>query len=408
MEVVSAIAPGATQKIYIGPNTGQGVLDTYNKIVTDNTAKTISTSWGLCESLSGDSFLNALDTIFAQSVAQGQAVFAASGDYGAYDCRDGVTLDVDSPASDPHVVGVGGTRLTVGAGGSYNCESVWSNNPYGVGGGLSSLFARPGYQNGPGVNNLYPNGKRQAPDVSADADPGYSVYCTAGSNCGGAGWIEVGGTSAGAPLWAALAADVNQYLAANSQPRLGSASAALYAFFNATQQYRAYHDIVAGSNLHYLTTTGYDQASGVGTPDVWNLARDAAVWLGAVSIATGMSEYNTAQPMQVTIYNLMNQPIYAFDTKANCSALDLQLQVGPVWQPPSQAPCPLRRAADYDRGWGNLHGAHSRQHPHWRAQRVHARALPAGAAVRLVTHDHQHHRLLCVGHSVLVNCSLCG
>jgi kumamolisin len=53
MEVVSAIAPGATQKIYIGPNTGQGVLDTYNKIVTDNTAKTISTSWGLCESLSG-------------------------------------------------------------------------------------------------------------------------------------------------------------------------------------------------------------------------------------------------------------------------------------------------------------------------------------------------------------------
>ena len=108
MEVVSAIAPGATQKVYIGPNSNSGVNDTYNKIVTDDIGKVTTTSWGECESASGNSELAALDTIFTQASVQGQAVFAAAGDAGAYDCGD-TNLAVDLPASDPHVVGVGGT-----------------------------------------------------------------------------------------------------------------------------------------------------------------------------------------------------------------------------------------------------------------------------------------------------------
>ncbi len=285
MEVVSAIAPGATQKIYIGPNSTSGVNDTYNKIATDNIAKVSSSSWGLCEASSGNSELQALDNIFAQMATQGQALYSAAGDSGAYDCNN-TSLAVDSPSSDPHVVGVGGTTLNTGSGGSYTSESVWSNpsdtsrSPEGAGGGggLSSYFSQPSYQSGPGVNNSYSNGKREVPDVSADADPntGYSVYCTvtaAGCSSSSA-WIEVGGTSAAAPLWAGVSADLNQYLSANGKPVLGGASATLYTLFNTSQTYAAYHDVTSGNNLYYPATSGYDLASGIGTPDVWNIARD--------------------------------------------------------------------------------------------------------------------------------------
>ena len=300
MEVVSAIAPGATQNIYIGPNSTQGVNDTYNAIVTNDTAKVMSTSWGLCEASSGNSELAALDTIFAQGAAQGQAFFSAAGDAGAYDCGS-TTLGVDSPASDPHVVGVGGTTLNTGAGGSYSSESIWSNSsdtsrgPMGAGGGggLSSYFAQPSYQSGPGVSNSYSNGNREVPDVSADADPntGYSVYCTvAAAGCSSSSpWIEVGGTSAATPLWTSVIADTNEYLAGLSKPTFGAASAELYTLFNTAQTYSAYHDVTSGNNLYYPATTGYDMASGIGSPDVWNLARDAA---GATVAAPTISSFS--------------------------------------------------------------------------------------------------------------------
>ncbi|HEX5547335.1 MAG TPA: protease pro-enzyme activation domain-containing protein [Ktedonobacterales bacterium] len=282
MEVVSAVAPGAEQLVYIGPNTVVGVNDTYNQIVTDNFAKVVSTSWGLCETFTGSSELQALDNIFQQGAAQGQAFFAASGDAGAYDCGN-TSLGVDSPASDPHMVGVSGTNLQTDSGGSYLSESAWSDpsdysrGPEGAGGGggLSTYFAKPSYQTGPGTTNLYSNGKRQVPDVSADADPntGYSVYCTVSAS-GCPGWGEVGGTSAAAPLWAGIAADLNQYLAANSMSGLGNASATLYSLFNTTQPYAPYHDIINNNNLYYHATIGYDLATGIGTPDVWNIAHD--------------------------------------------------------------------------------------------------------------------------------------
>jgi kumamolisin len=274
MEVVSAIAPGATQKIYIGPNSTTGVNDTYNKIVTDNTAKVTSISWGECESSSGNTELAALDNIFVQGAAQGQAFFAASGDSGAYDCNDGSsTLAVDSPAGDPHVVGVGGTNLSVGSGGTYGSESAWGTGTQGGGGGVSSYFTRPSYQTGTNLTNA----NRMVPDVSADADPssGYSVYCTvSAASC--SGWLSVGGTSAAAPLWAAVATDTNQYLASQGAATLGSANAAIYKLYNTAQTYPAYHDVTSGNNLYYSATTGYDMATGVGTPDAWNFARDLA------------------------------------------------------------------------------------------------------------------------------------
>jgi subtilase family serine protease len=276
MEVISAIAPGATQKIYIGPNSTTGVNDTYNKIVTDNTAKVTSISWGECESSSGNSELDALDNIFAQGAAQGQAFFAASGDSGAYDCGDGTTLAVDSPADDPNVVGVGGTTLNVGSGGTYSSESAWgdSSQGNGGGGGVSSYFTRPGYQSGTNLTNA----NRMVPDVSADADPntGYSIYCTVSAAGCSSGWTSVGGTSAAAPSWAAIATDTNQYLSGQGAAVLGSASADLYKLYNTSQADSAYHDVTSGNNLYYSATTGYDMATGIGTPDAWNFARDLA------------------------------------------------------------------------------------------------------------------------------------
>jgi subtilase family serine protease len=285
MEDVSAIAPGAAQKIYIGPNSTTGVNDTYNKIVTDDLAKVVSTSWGECESDSGNSELTTLDNIFKQASAQGQTIFSAAGDAGAFDCGT-TTLAVDSPADDPFVTGVGGTTLNVGSGSVYSSESVWSDasdtsegpEGSGGGGGESTFFSKPSYQTGPGVDS---NTFRHVPDVSADADPntGYAVFCSvtaAGCSTGSASWTVVGGTSAAAPLWAGIAADTNGYLATLGKSGLGSVNPTLYTLFNTTQPNVAYHDITTGNNLHFNAGTGYDLASGIGTPDAWNFARDVA------------------------------------------------------------------------------------------------------------------------------------
>lgn len=283
IEVVAAIAPHANQIVYEGPNTTQGLNDTYNKIVTDNKAQVVSTSWGLCETSSGAPELQTLDTIFKQGAAQGISFFAASGDSGAYDCND-TNLAVDSPASDPYVTGVGGTNLQLNAG-AYGSESVWSNpnsttrGPKGAGGGggLSNTFKQPSWQTGPGVQNSYSNGFREVPDVTGDADPasGYAMYCTVtNAGCPSTGWISVGGTSAAAPLWAGSIALINQYLQAQGKKAIGYANPALYALFNAHPQFSAFHDITAGNNLYYPAVTGYDLASGIGSPDVYNMARD--------------------------------------------------------------------------------------------------------------------------------------
>ena len=285
IEVVAAMAPKATQIVYEGPNTTQGVNDTYNKIVTDNKAQVTTISWGECETASGAAELQTLDTIFKQGAAQGIAMFAASGDSGAYDCND-TNLAVDSPAGDPYITGVGGTNLQVNNG-AYGSESVWSNpsdtqrSPQGAGGGggLSNTFKEPSWQTGPGVQNQYSNGNREVPDVSADADPatGYSVYCTvSAAGCPSAGWIVVGGTSAAAPFWAGSTASINEYLQKQGKSRVGFANPVLYSLASAQQQFSPFHDVSSGNNLYYPATANYDLASGLGSPDVYNIARDIA------------------------------------------------------------------------------------------------------------------------------------
>ncbi|MBE3560537.1 MAG: S8/S53 family peptidase [Ktedonobacteraceae bacterium] len=285
IEVIAEIAPRATQVVYEGPNTTQGVNDTYNRIVNDNQAQVVSISWGECEAQAGLAELQTLNNIFKQAAAQGISLFAASGDSGAYDCGDD-TLAVDSPAGDPFITAVGGTRLQL-QNGQYGSEIAWSDptdrlrSPKGAGGGggISSVFAQPDWQIGPGVTNQYSNGKREVPDISANADPqtGYAVYCTVStSSCPISGNIVVGGTSAAAPLWAASATLINQYLQKQGKPPLGFISPTLYRLASEQQPYPPFHDVRAGDNLYYPATPYYDLASGLGSPDVYNIARNIA------------------------------------------------------------------------------------------------------------------------------------
>jgi subtilase family serine protease len=291
IEVVAAMAPHAHQIIYEGPNTTQGLNDTYNRIVTDNKSQVATISWGLCEASTGRAELMTLDTIFKQAAAQGISFFAAAGDAGAYDCSD-TNLAVDSPASDPYITGVGGTNLQLKVGGpAYGSESVWSNpgaiqrGPKGAGGGggLSNTFKQSAWQTGPGVKNQYSNGFREVPDVAANADPasGYAVYCTVtNAGCSTTGWITVGGTSAGAPFWAGSTALINQYLQAQGKKKVGYANPLLYNIFNGHQPWPAFHDITSGNNLFYPASGNYDLASGMGSPDVYNMAQDALLLAG--------------------------------------------------------------------------------------------------------------------------------
>ncbi len=286
IEVMMAVAPHANQIVYQGPNSTAGINDLYNKIITDNRAQIVSIGWGQCEASQGAAELNTLDTILKQGVAQGMGFYAASGDSGAYDCSDN-NLAVDFPASDPNVTGVGGTNLQLNSDGSYAGETAWSNSSNtkrspkgaGSGGGISKTYKQPSWQTGNGVQNSYSNGNRQVPDVSADADEatGYAIYCTVAiATCSSSGWNRVAGTSAATPIWAGSMALVNQYLQSQNQVRIGTANSALYKLFNTPQTFAPYHDITSGDNLYYPTTNGYDLSTGIGTPDVYDIARDLA------------------------------------------------------------------------------------------------------------------------------------
>ena len=269
IELALAVAPESHIYVYEGPNSGQGVLDTYNKIATDNLAKQVSTSWGLGEDLSDPQQLQSQNSIFMQMAAQGQTIYAAAGDSGAYDDYNqsgSKTLVVDDPASQPYVVGVGGTRLTVNAStGVYQTETVWNDGVgSGGGGGVSTVWPIPSWQ--ANVSSAYSTTHRNVPDVSLNADPysGYSIYFQGQ-------WTTYGGTSCAAPLWAAFTACVNQELTSKGSPPLGFANPALYKIGAGTSYDSDFHDVTQGNNSYYSAKVGYDNASGWGSFNGANL-----------------------------------------------------------------------------------------------------------------------------------------
>lgn len=271
IELAMAIAPGLAKiQVYEGPNTDSGVIDTYNRIATDNTANEISTSWGSSEDGDTQSFMDSENTIFQQMAAQGQSIFAAAGDAGAFDdSSNPALLTVDDPGSQPYMTSVGGTTLTL-AGTAYASETSWGNSAAGIGGGggVSAVWSQPSWQNNlAAIANKGSHTRRMVPDVSLDADPntGYSIY-TEGN------WFLIGGTSAAAPLWAAFMAQVNSARVANSLPRVGFANTALYQIGQSSLYATVFHDIADNStNLYFPAVTGYDLSTGWGSFNGANL-----------------------------------------------------------------------------------------------------------------------------------------
>jgi len=277
IELAMAVAPGAVKiMVYEAPNTSSAVIDEYNRIASDNIAKQVSTSWGLPELSVGSANKNAESNIFKQMAAQGQSMFAASGDSGAYDNRS--SLSVDDPSSQPYVTSVGGTHLSVHSDGTYYAETSWNNGSIAAGaggGGVSQYWAKPTWQGSYGVSKT----NRNVPDVSLAGDPytGYSVYYN------GAWWIY-GGTSCAAPLWAAYTALANQQRAAAGKTPIGFFNTAIYSIAAGARYSADFHDVADGStNLYYPAIKGYDNSTGWGSFNGGALLTDIA---GLASIPT--------------------------------------------------------------------------------------------------------------------------
>ncbi len=252
VEWAHAIAPGATIRLYIGvDNSFAHLLNAINSAITDNVAAVISMSFGADEgSFSSSGFLSSYESAFSQAIIQGITPVAASGDTGGA---------VIYPSSSTSVVAVGGTTLTLSSStGAYVSESAWSDS----GGGSSILFSEPSYQVGvPAITN----NQRGTPDVAYDADPatGFDVFC---NFCGGE--FQVGGTSAGAPQWAALVALTVQ---THSGTRLGLANNPIYTIGKGSTYATNFHDVTTGTSGSNSAGTGWDYTTGWGSPQANNL-----------------------------------------------------------------------------------------------------------------------------------------
>jgi subtilase family serine protease len=281
LEVSHEVAPGATIIDYNAPVTDASGADTLGAVVDEIVAagqtSVVSDSWGFCELTLPTSDIQRDEQALEAAAAHGITIFKSSGDAGAYQCQRATASDtrrtVEWPASSPYVVSVGGTSLGVTSSGGYSSEAAWEDplSRGGGGGGLSAYYGHPAWQRGPGVENRYSNGRRQVPDVSADADPATGWATVSGGQLG-----ESGGTSAASPFWAAAMVLVEQYVRTHGGGRLGFAAPMLYAVAAHPRPAAAFHDVTSGSNRYYPAGPGWDFATGLGSPDVYNLARDAA------------------------------------------------------------------------------------------------------------------------------------
>ena len=256
IEMAIAMAPGLSKVIvYEGtlPNT---IL---TQMAEDNTAKQLSSSWSY-------TINSTTEQIFQQFAAQGQSMFQASGDAGAY---SGVA---DSPCDDPNLTIVGGTTLrTSGPGGNWISETAWNwansgIGTNGTGGGISTVYPLPVWQQGIKTSaNQASTTMRNFPDVAMAADDVMVIY-----NNGSTGIF--GGTSVAAPLWAGFMALVNQQAVSSGKRPVGFLNPSLYSLAKGSGYASAFHDITTGNNTNaasparFSATAGYDLCTGWGTP----------------------------------------------------------------------------------------------------------------------------------------------
>ena len=294
IEVAGAVAPGAKIVVYFAPNTDQGFIDAISTAVHDttNNPSVISISWGGPESSWTTQSLNALDAAAQSAAALGITITVAAGDSGATDGVGDGANHVDFPASSPHVLACGGTRLE-GSGASITTEVVWNElaaNEGATGGGVSNVFPLPSWQSTANVPApTVSGGGRGIPDVCGDADPatGYTIRVDGQT-------MVIGGTSAVAPLWAGLIA------LANAQN--GRSAGFLQPTIYAAKGKSAFRDITSGVNYSGSPTgfsagPGWDACTGLGSPIGTQLVK----LLGGVSTAGSTRKKPTVPARKVPV-----------------------------------------------------------------------------------------------------------
>ena len=271
IEVAGALAPGASVLVYFAPNTDAGFLDAITEAAhASPTPAVMSISWGQAEDQWTGQARTAFDQALADAAVLGVTTTVAAGDDGSSDRVGDGKAHVDFPASSPHALACGGTRLTAdGSTGAVTSETVWNNGVGNgaTGGGVSAVFPRPSWQKNVGVP-VGPGGAdaggsangpsgRGVPDVAGVADPqtGYKVRVDGRD-------LVIGGTSAVAPLWAALIARLVQ---STGKP-LGLAQPVLYDSVHSGHVAAGFRDITSGNNGAYKAKAGWDACTGLGVP----------------------------------------------------------------------------------------------------------------------------------------------
>ncbi len=350
LEWAGAIAPYATV-IYVNST---DVFTSVTYAIDNNLAPVMSITYGACEAETGTAEINSLSSSFQQANAQGMTILAAAGDLGAADCDDATGssgagesiathgLAVDVPASIPYVTGMGGTEFNEGSGTywsttnngnngsalSYIPETVWNDTAevgqlYATGGGASKLFSKPTWQVG---LNVPGDGARDVPDLALAASPDQDGYliCSAGSCVNGFRNTDtslnvVGGTSVAPPAFAGIVALLNQ----QTNSTQGNINPNLYTLASTSSD--AFHDITQGNNevpcragttncpnggdIGYAAGTGYDQASGLGSVDAYNLINEwssnfqVAINPTTLTVQPGSSGTATVQITSVGNFN---------------------------------------------------------------------------------------------------------
>ncbi len=291
IEVVGAVAPAATQKVYFAPNSDAGFVDAISQAVHDTpTPIAVSISWGQSEDAWSAQSRAAMDQAMADAAILGVTVTVASGDNGSADGATDGAQHCDFPASSPHALACGGTRLEIAPGGGIYAETVWNDTTAGSqgggagGGGYSDVFGVPTWQasvvstgasggpastaeaadperrhpSPPGGPAPTTSRGRGVPDVAGNADPvtGYKIVANGQSTA-------VGGTSAVAPLWAGLIAR----LAQQSGKRFGLLQPLIYAGLAAGTPAPGFNDVTSGNNGAYQAAAGWDPCTGLGSPN---------------------------------------------------------------------------------------------------------------------------------------------
>jgi subtilase family serine protease len=276
VEWAHAIAPGANIELVLAKSAGDTDMLSVTKYAVDhNLGDVISQSFGEAESCADPTLIRQENALFGEAIDKGITLLASAGDQGAAQPTcDGssFSLSASTPASDPNVTAVGGTRLTTtGTNGTYQSDTAWNSRLGATGGGFSSIYRRPGFQ-APFQDN---NKQRGLPDVAFNGDALNSgVIVVWGGTA-----FRFGGSSAGSPQWAGIVVLAVQM----GGHRLGAINKSLYHIGKSDAYGAAFHDVTAGDNSCTVVACkgvavqgfpagpGWDPATGLGTPDVANL-----------------------------------------------------------------------------------------------------------------------------------------